>query len=101
MTGDMFIITPLDILSWIIFGFVIGVLAHAIKPTYISKNIYKDLILAILGSIVGGMTIVFFYGYTLLGLLIVSMVVGIIAASGYVWMELRNHQVLKNNAEHL
>lgn len=101
MSTDMFAITSLDILSWITFGFIVGLLVHAIKPSYSSRHIYKDLILATLGSMVGGLTIVFFYGYTLLGLLIISIVGGIIAATGYVWIEMRNQQVLKNNAEHL
>ena len=99
MTSDIFLITPLDVLSWITFGFIVGLLVHTIRPLYNPRHIYKDIILAILGSMIAELTLAFFYGYIMLGTLMVSIVGGIILASGYVWFEIRTHQTIKNTFE--
>lgn len=98
MLPDIFLITPLDVISWITFGFVVGLLVHAIKPSISTKYIAKDVILAILGSMVAGLTLVFFYGYTLLGILAMSLVGGLVLAVGYVWIEMKRHQTLQKAA---
>ena len=80
----MFDVSLINIVSWIVFGFTIGVLVHEIRPVTNHRHIYKDIILAMLGSIVGGLTIIFFYGYPFLGLLVTSIVSGICFAAVYV-----------------
>ena len=100
MSSDIFLITPMDIISWIAFGFVVGLLVNAIKQIPTPKHIVKDIVLAILGSMVAGLTIEFFYGYTMLGALTISIVGGIMLASGYVWILFyRNQQPVKTHVK--
>ena len=80
----MFDISIFNVFSWIIFGFVVGILVHEVHPKTDQKHILKDMTLAVLGSMVGGLTIIFFYGYTLLGLLTTSVVGGICFAALYI-----------------
>lgn len=95
MFDNIFTISLFDIITWITFGFIVGIIVHSIKPLP-STNAVKDIILAILGSMVAGLTIVFFYGYPLLGILTVSIVGGIILSGAYIWFMHRhplNHTI--------
>ena len=105
MYNNIFTITPMDVITWITFGFVVGILVHSVRPSA-RANAFKDIILATLGSMIAGLSIVFFYGYPMLGTITTSIVAGIILSMIYAWWELRKHthtiqHPLERNEHHL
>jgi len=52
----------LDVLAWIVFGFVAGIIAKAILPGKDPGGVIVTIIIGIVGSLIGG-----FIGRTLLG----------------------------------
>ncbi len=44
----------LSILSWIVFGFVVGLIARALYPGRQSMGFFSTIVLGIVGSLVGG-----------------------------------------------
>lgn len=67
---------PVNLLSWIIFGFIAGFIVHLVDPTDARGGILATVILGILGAIVGG-----FLSSLLLGTAIVGFSFqGLIAA---------------------
>jgi hypothetical protein len=103
MFDNVFTITPLDVITWITFGFVTGIIVHFLKP-FPSAHVGQDIMLAVFGSIVGGLTIVFFYGYLLLGTLTISIVGGIILSTIYIALNMHKSPIqprAHNNDQHL
>lgn len=92
MFDNVFTITPLDVITWITFGFVTGIIVHFLKPLP-STHVGQDILLAVFGSIIAGLTIVFFYGYSMLGTLIISIVGGIILSTIYIALNMHKSPI--------
>ena len=90
MSTDTFAITTIQIIGWIVCGFVVALLIHAVKPSQ-SHSVAKDAFFATIGSLCAGLTIIFFYGYLLLEVFILSLVAGIILASIYLAVSARKN----------
>lgn len=56
----------ISILSWIIFGFVVGLIARALFPGQQSLGFFPTVGLGIVGSFVGGFFVSLFHGYPVL-----------------------------------
>lgn len=83
MSFDTFAITPIQVISWIILGFVAALVITKIRPSP-NRSVVKDIVLGMVGSLTGGLTIIFIYGYLLLEVFVLSLVAGIILASFYI-----------------
>lgn len=56
----------LSIVSWIIFGFIVGMIVHAIDPGHVRGGVVGTTLLGILGALFGGLlsSIIFGVVYT-------------------------------------
>lgn len=47
-------VIKMDIISWIVLGIVVGVIAHLIIKEKSQDGIFRSLVLGVLGALVGG-----------------------------------------------
>lgn len=46
--------SSLTIISWVVFGFFVGIIVHTIIHTQVKGGVFNTMLLGILGAIVGG-----------------------------------------------
>ncbi|MGE5041908.1 MAG: GlsB/YeaQ/YmgE family stress response membrane protein [Candidatus Levyibacteriota bacterium] len=74
----------MGILLWIIFGALAGWLASIVMKS--SQGIFGDIILGILGAVVGGLIMSFFGQAGVTGFNVYSLLVAIIGAVVLIWL---------------
>lgn len=86
-TTMFFGISLLNIISWVVFGLIVGYVVHLIDPRDVHGGVLGTLILGILGAIVGGYLAKLFFGNTFVtfsvGGFIAAVVGGLILAFVY------------------
>ena len=70
----------MNILAWVVFGFIIGVLANAIDPRPAQGGMISAILLGIAGAVVGGFLGSILFGVGVTGFDISSMVVSVVGA---------------------
>jgi uncharacterized membrane protein YeaQ/YmgE (transglycosylase-associated protein family) len=66
-----------NILSWIVFGLLVGIVAHLIDPGQVKGGIVGTAITGVLGSLVGGFLAQLLFGYNITGFNISSFLIAI------------------------
>jgi uncharacterized membrane protein YeaQ/YmgE (transglycosylase-associated protein family) len=67
----------MNILSWILFGIIVGVVANAIDPAPNRNGIVGSMLLGIVGALVGGFLANLFFGMNISGFNTASFLVAI------------------------
>lgn len=67
----------MNLLSWILFGVIVGLVANAIDPAENQGGLPGAILLGISGSLVGGILANFFFGAGDLGFDITSFIVAV------------------------
>ncbi len=67
----------MNILSWVLFGLIVGVVAHAIDPTPNRGGMLGTILLGIVGALVGGFLANLIFGITITGFNLTSFLVAI------------------------
>jgi uncharacterized membrane protein YeaQ/YmgE (transglycosylase-associated protein family) len=67
----------MNILSWILFGLIVGVIAHAIDPAPNRGGIVGTMLLGIVGALVGGFLANLVFGITVTGFNLTSFLVAV------------------------
>lgn len=87
VTTMFFGISLLNIISWVVFGLIVGFVVHLIDPRDVRGGVLGTLILGILGAILGGYLAKLFFGVNLVafsvGGFIAAVVGGLILAFIY------------------
>ena len=68
------------IILWILFGAVVGWLASAIVSTNFEQSLLADIVLGIVGAVVGGAVSQFFGGPSVTGFNLISLVIALLGA---------------------
>ncbi|GIW61498.1 MAG: hypothetical protein KatS3mg089_0350 [Patescibacteria group bacterium] len=55
----------MNILSWILFGLITGIIAHMLDPRSEESSIFSAILLGVGGALAGGLTANLFFGLTL------------------------------------
>ena len=67
----------MNVLSWIIFGMIVGIVANAIDPSPSRGGILGSILLGIIGALVGGFLANLIFGITVTGFNVTSFLVAI------------------------
>jgi len=67
----------MNILSWLIFGMIVGIVANAIDPSPNRGGIVGSILLGIIGAVVGGFLANLVFGITITGFNVTSFLVAI------------------------
>lgn len=67
----------MNVLSWILFGIIVGIVAHAIDPSPNRGGILGTTLLGIVGALVGGFLANLVFGITVTGFNLTSFLVAI------------------------
>lgn len=67
----------MNILSWILFGLIVGIIANAIDPSPNRGGILGSMLLGIVGAIVGGFLANLIFGITVTGFNLTSFLVAV------------------------
>ena len=67
----------MNILSWIIFGLIVGTVANAIDPTPNKSGILNSILLGVVGALIGGLIANLIFGINVTGFNIVTFLVAI------------------------
>lgn len=67
----------MNILSWILFGLIVGIVANSIDPTENHGGVLGAIFLGIIGSLIGGFLANFIFGATVTGFDIASFIVAV------------------------
>lgn len=67
----------MNILSWILFGLIVGVVANAIDPAPEEGGISGAIILGVAGALVGGLLANLLFGVSVTGFDITSFIVAV------------------------
>lgn len=73
-------------LAWIVLGLVAGWLASVFMKTNNSQGALKDILMGVLGSVVGGWIMNFFGQPGVTGLNLYSVVVSMVGAIALIWI---------------
>ena len=57
----------MNILSWILFGLIVGLIANAIEPSHKSGGLFGSILLGIVGALVGGFLANLIFGVSIAG----------------------------------
>lgn len=77
----------LNLLLWIVFGAVVGLIATAIMGANRRGSLLTDVIVGILGALVGGLVMSIFGAGGVTGFNIYSLVVAVVGAMILIWGE--------------
>ncbi len=77
----------LNLLLWIVFGAVVGLVATAIMGANRKGSLVTDVIVGILGALVGGLVMSIFGATGVSGFSLYSLVVAIVGAMILIWGE--------------
>lgn len=67
----------MNILSWILFGLIVGIIANAIDPSPNRDGIVGSVLLGILGALVGGFLANLFFGIFITGFSVSAFLVAV------------------------
>lgn len=67
----------MNILSWILFGLIVGIIANAIDPSPNRSGILGSVLLGIVGALVGGFLANLIFGITITGFNVTAFLVAI------------------------
>ena len=67
----------MNVLSWILFGLIVGIVANAIDPSPNRGGILGSVLLGIVGALVGGFLANLVFGITVTGFNLTSFLVAI------------------------
>lgn len=67
----------MNIISWILFGLIVGIVAHAIDPYPNGGGLLGSILLGIVGSLVGGFLADIVFGITVTGFNLSSFLVAV------------------------
>lgn len=67
----------MNILSWILFGLIVGIVANAIDPAESRGGVLGAILLGIAGSLIGGLLANFIFGVGVVGFDITSFIVAV------------------------
>lgn len=67
----------MNILSWILFGLIVGIVANAIDPSPNKSGITNSILLGVVGALVGGFLANLLFGITITGFNITTFLVAI------------------------
>ncbi|MDD5146873.1 MAG: GlsB/YeaQ/YmgE family stress response membrane protein [Candidatus Pacebacteria bacterium] len=70
----------MDILAWIIFGLLVGVIANAIDPSTARGGLLGSIVLGVIGALVGGFLGNLLFGIDVTGFNVSSFIVAILGA---------------------
>jgi uncharacterized membrane protein YeaQ/YmgE (transglycosylase-associated protein family) len=70
-------VKEMNILSWILFGLIVGITANAIDPTPNRGGILGSILLGIVGALVGGFLANLIFGVTIAGFSMTAFLVAI------------------------
>lgn len=76
----------MDLLLWILFGGIVGWLASVVMRTNSQQGIVTDIILGILGAVVGGFVANMLGGSGVTGFNLSSFVVALLGAMALIWV---------------
>lgn len=76
----------MGLLAWIVLGLVAGWLASVVMKTDGSQGMGKDLLMGVIGSVVGGWIMGFFGQPGVTGLNLYSIVVAALGAAVLIWL---------------
>ena len=81
----------MNILVWIIFGAISGWIASIVMKTDASQGTGSDIVLGILGAIVGGFLFNMFGEPGVTGFNLYSILIAVVGASALIWIGRRFH----------
>ena len=67
----------MNILSWILFGLIVGIVANAIDPTPTKSGVTGSILLGVVGALVGGLLANLIFGITVSGFNFTTFLVAI------------------------
>ncbi len=67
----------MNILSWILFGLIVGIVANAIDPNPNRGGVLGSILLGIVGALVGGFLANLIFGVTVTGFNLTSFLVAV------------------------
>lgn len=76
----------MDILTWIVFGLIVGVIANIIDPRPAQGGIIGAIILGIVGALVGGFIGNLIFGVDVTGFNFPSFIVAVLGALGVLFI---------------
>lgn len=76
----------MNILIWIVFGAVVGWLSSIIMKANQSQSVGSDIVLGVLGAVVGGFVMNLFGNSGVTGFNVYSFVVALMGASSLIWV---------------
>lgn len=76
----------MNILLWIVFGAIAGWVASMIMKTDWEQGTLMDIILGVVGSVVGGYMMEFFGQSGVTGFNVYSLVVAVVGAVALIWL---------------
>jgi uncharacterized membrane protein YeaQ/YmgE (transglycosylase-associated protein family) len=69
--------TMSNLVSWVIFGLVVGIITHLIDPADTESSIFGTTLLGILGAVVGGLLANLLFGVGISGFNLISFIIAI------------------------
>lgn len=76
----------MDIIAWIVFGLIVGLVAYYIEPTKTTGGILGSIILGIVGAVVGGFIGSSLFGIGVTGFNFTSFAVAILGSLLVLWV---------------
>ena len=76
----------MDILSWVVFGLIVGVIANWINPAPEQGGWLGAMVLGIVGALVGGWLGNLIFGVTVTGFNLSSFIVAVIGSIIVLWV---------------
>ena len=70
----------MNILSWILFGLVVGIIAHSLDSSAENRGILGSILLGIVGALVGGFLANLIFGITVAGFSITAFLVAVVSS---------------------
>jgi uncharacterized membrane protein YeaQ/YmgE (transglycosylase-associated protein family) len=70
----------MNLLSWLIFGLIVGIVAHMVDPAPDGGGIVGTLILGVLGALVGGFLANLVFGVGISGFNFTSFIVAVLGS---------------------
>jgi uncharacterized membrane protein YeaQ/YmgE (transglycosylase-associated protein family) len=70
----------MNIISWILFGLIVGIVANAIDPSPNRGGILGSMLLGIVGAVVGGFLANLVFGISVTGFNLTSFLVAIVGS---------------------
>ena len=76
----------MNILLWIVFGAIAGWIASVVMKRSGKQGLFGDILLGIVGALVGGFVISLFGGTGVTGFNLYSLLIAIVGAVGVIWI---------------